>query len=52
MDNVKVHLDCFHMIREEKEFPFCGSDVRKKEFLGYIHVNENDRGIRNRAGAV
>lgn len=44
MDNVKVHLDCFHMIREEKSFReavlACG-----KEYLGYIHVNENDRGI-------
>lgn len=44
MDNVKVHLDCFHMIREEKSFSAavktCG-----KEYLGYVHVNENDRGI-------
>ncbi|HBK67304.1 MAG TPA: sugar phosphate isomerase/epimerase, partial [Firmicutes bacterium] len=44
LDNVKVHLDCFHMIREEKSFrgavKTCG-----KEYLGYIHVNENDRGI-------
>jgi len=43
-DNVKVHLDCFHMIREEKSFTdavkVCG-----KEYLKYIHVNENDRGI-------
>ena len=42
--NIKVHLDCFHMIREEKSFTgavkTCG-----KEYLGYIHVNENDRGI-------
>ena len=42
--NMKVHLDCFHMIREEKSFTgavkTCG-----KEYLGYIHVNENDRGI-------
>lgn len=42
--NIKVHLDCFHMIREEKSFSgavkTCG-----KEYLGYIHVNENDRGI-------
>lgn len=42
--NVKVHLDCFHMIREEKSFAgavkTCG-----KEYLGYVHVNENDRGI-------
>jgi D-psicose/D-tagatose/L-ribulose 3-epimerase len=44
VDNMKVHLDCFHMIREEKSFAgavrMCG-----KEYLGYIHVNENDRGI-------
>lgn len=37
--NVKVHLDCFHMIREEKSFSgavkTCG-----KEYLGYVHVNE------------
>ncbi|GHU82332.1 isomerase [Spirochaetia bacterium] len=42
--NMKVHLDCFHMIREEKSFSgavkTCG-----KEYLGYVHVNENDRGI-------
>lgn len=42
--NVKVHLDCFHMIREERSFrgavETCG-----KEYLGYIHVNENDRGV-------
>ncbi len=44
LDNVKVHLDCFHMIREEKSFTkaveTCG-----RQYLGYIHVNENDRGI-------
>lgn len=43
-NNIKVHLDCFHMIREEKSFSgavkTCG-----KEYLGYVHVNENDRGI-------
>lgn len=43
-DNIKVHLDCFHMMIEEKSFKGavekCG-----KEYLGYIHVNENDRGI-------
>lgn len=42
--NMRVHLDCFHMIREEKSFSgavrTCG-----KEYLGYVHVNENDRGI-------
>ena len=44
MPNIQVHLDCFHMIREEKSFAgavkTCG-----KEYLGYVHVNENDRGI-------
>lgn len=44
MPNIKVHLDCFHIIREEKSFAgavkTCG-----KEYLGYVHVNENDRGI-------
>lgn len=43
-ENIKVHLDCFHMIREEKSFSeavkTCG-----KRYLGYVHVNENDRGI-------
>ena len=42
--NLKVHLDTFHMIREEKSFrgavETCG-----KRYLGYIHVCENDRGI-------
>ena len=42
--NMKVHLDCFHMNIEEKSFSgaarTCG-----KEFLGYVHVNENNRGI-------
>jgi D-psicose/D-tagatose/L-ribulose 3-epimerase len=42
--NVKVHLDSFHMIREELSFTkavhACG-----KEYLGYVHVCENNRGI-------
>ena len=42
--NVKVHLDSFHMIREEPNFAkaveTCG-----KEYLGYVHVCENNRGI-------
>jgi D-psicose/D-tagatose/L-ribulose 3-epimerase len=42
--NVKVHLDCFHMIREESNFTkaveACG-----KEYLAYVHVCENNRGI-------
>lgn len=42
--NMKVHLDCFHMIREETSYKgaveTCG-----KEYLGYIHVCESNRGI-------
>ena len=42
--NVKVHLDSFHMIREELSIReavlACG-----KQFLGYIHVCESNRGI-------
>ena len=43
-DNVGVHLDTFHMIREETSFAepvrLCG-----KRYLAYIHVCENTRGI-------
>jgi len=43
-ENMKVHIDCFHMNMEEKSFSgavrTCG-----KQYLGYVHVNENDRGI-------
>ncbi len=42
--NVKVHLDCFHMTHEENSFAgavaSCG-----KEYLGYVHVCESNRGI-------
>ena len=42
--NLKVHLDSFHMIREEMSYKgaveTCG-----KEYLGYVHVCENNRGI-------
>ena len=42
--NIKVHLDSFHMIREETSFrdavETCG-----KDYLGYIHTCENNRGI-------
>jgi len=42
--NLKVHLDSFHMIREEMSYKWavetCG-----KEYLGYVHVCENNRGI-------
>ena len=44
IDNIKVHLDSFHMIREELSFreavETCG-----KEYLGYVHVCESNRGI-------
>ncbi len=44
MKNMKVHLDTFHMNIEEADiveaFKICG-----KEFLGYIHTYENNRGI-------
>jgi len=43
-DNLKVHLDSFHMIREETGFKeaveACG-----RYYLGYVHVCENNRGI-------
>ncbi len=42
--NIKVHLDTFHMIREETSFSkaveICG-----KDYLGYVHTCENNRGI-------
>ena len=42
--NLKVLLDSFHMIREEQNFAgaveTCG-----KEYLGYVHACENNRGI-------
>ena len=42
--NMAVHLDAFHMIREETSYveavETCG-----KEYLGYVHVCENNRGI-------
>jgi len=41
--NARVHLDTFHMIREENSFAeavrICGSR------LGYVHACENQRGI-------
>ncbi len=43
MPNVKVHLDTFHMIREESNLgdaiDACGAN------LGYVHACENNRGI-------
>ncbi len=40
--NVKVHLDTYHMIREEKNF--YKAIVESGPFLGLIHACENDRG--------
>ena len=44
LSNMKVHIDSFHMIREELSFSkaveACG-----KQYLGYVHVCENNRGI-------
>lgn len=44
MENVKVHLDTFHMMIEEESISgairTCG-----KEYLGYFHTCENQRGI-------
>jgi D-psicose/D-tagatose/L-ribulose 3-epimerase len=41
--NVKVHLDTFHMIREENDF---GEAVQAAGgYLGYVHACENQRGI-------
>ncbi len=42
--NIKVHLDTFHMIREEENIKKA-VDVCGKEYLGYVHVCENNRGI-------
>jgi D-psicose/D-tagatose/L-ribulose 3-epimerase len=43
LPNVKVHLDTFHMIREENDFPAA---VRATgSYVGYVHACENQRGI-------
>ena len=44
--NVKVHLDAFHMIREEDSFAGAVHDTGP--LLGYIHACENQRGIPGR----
>lgn len=46
LPNVKVHLDTFHMIREEDNF--AGSVQECGNYLGYIHACENQRGIPGR----
>lgn len=43
MDNVKVHLDTFHMIREEANIRAAVLEAGPK--LGYVHACENQRGI-------
>jgi len=44
--NVGVHLDTFHMIREENDF--AGAVQTCGPLLGYIHACENQRGIPGR----
>jgi D-psicose/D-tagatose/L-ribulose 3-epimerase len=41
--NVKVHLDTYHMIREEKDFYKAITGTGK--YLGYFHACENERGV-------
>jgi D-psicose/D-tagatose/L-ribulose 3-epimerase len=43
MPNVKVHLDTFHMIREEDNIPQAVLDTASH--IGYVHACENQRGI-------
>lgn len=43
MPNVKVHLDTFHMVREENDI--AGAIRQTGEHLGYVHACENQRGI-------
>lgn len=43
LPNVKVHLDTFHMIREEENLPRAVMETG--EHLGYVHACENQRGI-------
>ena len=43
LSNVKVHLDTFHMIREEDNFRQAVLTAGSK--LGYVHACENQRGI-------
>lgn len=43
LPNVRVHLDTFHMIREEDDF--AKAVLEAKDCLGYVHACENQRGI-------
>ncbi|MCD6318506.1 sugar phosphate isomerase/epimerase [Candidatus Aerophobetes bacterium] len=42
-DNVKLHLDTYHMNIEEKNF--YTPIIKSKGYLGYMHCCENDRGV-------
>lgn len=44
--NVKVHLDTFHMIREEDNI--TQAVLTAGPYLGYVHACENQRGIPGR----
>jgi D-psicose/D-tagatose/L-ribulose 3-epimerase len=46
MSNVKVHLDTFHMIREEDNIRAAVLDAGSQ--LGYVHACESHRGIPGR----
>ncbi|HNY38928.1 MAG TPA: sugar phosphate isomerase/epimerase family protein [Bryobacteraceae bacterium] len=46
MPNVKVHLDTFHMIREEDDFARAVRETGPA--LGYVHACESQRGIPGR----
>ena len=46
LPNVKVHLDTFHMVREEDNIPQAVRNTG--EYLGYVHACENQRGIPGR----
>ena len=43
LPNVKVHLDTFHMIREEDDIPRAVTETGS--YIGYVHACENQRGI-------
>lgn len=43
LPNIKVHLDTFHMVREEDSIPQAVLDTA--DYIGYVHACENQRGI-------
>jgi D-psicose/D-tagatose/L-ribulose 3-epimerase len=43
LPNVKVHLDTFHMVREETDIP--KAVLETGSYVGYVHACENQRGI-------